>query len=482
MVTRPLGMDSVGMIRSAGFEQTVLLSPPGSDFVPDPAVPHSEWAQVSWNRDVTETVAALADFEPDWVVLDSYAFDAKWHAEVRASLRCKVAQIDDLADRELSCDLLIDHTFAHDHRVKYANVLPPSARIIGGPRYGLLGPAYAEAKRYAFSEEVHSIGIFMGGIDAGRHAFAVLDALSAIGFSGEVEVVATSANPHLGDLRDRIARRAGTRLSLDLPDLTAFFARHDLQVGAGGGASWERCCIGVPTLLVVVAANQMSVAPLLAEAGIAAFSPDPTPSGLAKQLAELIADAPRRARLAARSRELVDGLGATRVALALLAQGLSVRPANLEDARMMFDWRGHPTTRAFSRDSDALVWSDHIAWLCAVFEDPARKLFVGEIGGRAVGVIRFDFSAAGRAEVSLYLDPALHGLGLGKHLLLAGEAAIEPVIVDAIVLERNHASRRLFESCGYVAVGPTAWQKHRLPGPGARRFSAAHQRSDFHAD
>ena len=464
-VTRSLGVDSVGMIAAAGFVQTALLAPPSGTFAPDPAIPHSAWAEVSCERDVAGTVDALAGFSPDWVVLDSYAFDAQWHEKVREGLGCKVAQIDDLADRQLACDLLIDHTYAPDHRAKYAGVLPPSARLLGGPRFGLLGPAYADAKRYKFSEEVRSVGVFMGGVDAGGHTFAVLDALDAIGFDGDVEVIATSANPHLGDLREHVARRAGTKLSLDLPDLAAFFARHDLQIGAGGGASWERCCIGVPTLLVVVAPNQMSVAPLLAEADIAAFAPDPAPDALSTHLAALIEDAPRRAELAARSRELVDGLGATRAALAMLAETLAVRAATQDDAKMMFDWRGHPATRAVSQESGGLVWDDHVAWLTGVLGDPARKLFVSEIGGRPVGVIRFDFSGDTRAEVSLYLDPALHGLGLGPHLLLAGEAAADPAMVDATVLEGNHASQRLFERCGYQQTGPTTWEKPRLPRP-----------------
>ncbi len=462
-VTRALGVDSVGMIAGAGFERTVLLAPPGSVFTPDPAVPHSAWAEVSLDRDIDGTCEALADFAPDWVVLDSYAFDARWHEAVRGKLGCKIAQIDDLADRTLACDLVIDHTFAPDHRAKYAEVLPSSARLLGGPRYGLLGAAYADAPCYAFHEDVRSVGVFMGGVDAGGHSLGVLDALDSIGFEGAVEVVATSANPHLGDLRERVAGRPGTKLSLDLPDLAAFFARHDLQVGAGGGASWERCCIGVPTLLVVVAPNQMSVAPLLAEAGIAAFAPDPSPETLAGKLKTLIDDAPARRKLAAKSRELVDGLGATRAALGILAGSLSVRRATLEDAQMMYDWRGDAATRAVSLESDELVWDDHIAWLTRVLEDPARQLFVGEIGGRPVGVIRFDFAERARAEVSLYLDPALHGLGLGPHLLLAGEAAADAAIVDATVLEGNRPSQRLFEHCGYTQTAPTTWVKHRLP-------------------
>lgn len=311
--TRALGFDSVGMIAAEGFTNTVLLNPPDGFFAPDPQVPHSDWAQVSWDRDAQECIAALGKFAPDWVILDSYAFDARWHDTVHQGLGCKIAQIDDLADRELACDLLIDHTYAADHRVKYAGLLPNTTRLLGGPRYGLLGPAYAEAERYAFGERVSSIGIFVGGIDAGGHSFAVLDALAAIGYEGDVEVVATSANPHLVDLRARIAERANTKLALDLPNLAAFFARHDVQVGAGGGASWERCCIGVPTLLVVIAENQLSVAPQLAADGIVALASEPSCEAIAHELANLISSPDRRRLLASRSRALVDGKGAARV-------------------------------------------------------------------------------------------------------------------------------------------------------------------------
>ena len=93
--------------------------------------------------------------------------------------------------------------------------------------------------------------------------------------------------------------------------------------------------------------------------------------------------------------------------------------------------------------------------------DPARQLYVGRLGDRLVGVIRFDFSGEARAEVSLYLDPALHGSGLGPRLLLAGEAAAGAASVDATVLETNIPSQRMFTRCGYHQLGPDSWVKHR---------------------
>lgn len=460
-VTRALGIESAEQIAEAGFEDTIVLPAPDGEVQPDPDVPHSAWAEVPQAQDSAETAAALAQFAPAKVVVDSYAFDARWHDAVRTALGCGIVLIDDMADRQLAPDLLIDHNFAPDHRAKYAGCLRGTPRILSGPRFALLGKAYAEAERYRFGEEVRSIGVFMGGVDAGNHSSVVLDALDQVGFYGPVEVVSTSANPNLSALRDQIAAREGATLSLDLPDLADFFARHDLQVGAGGGATWERCCIGVPTVLVVTSPNQNAVAPALDEAGVAVMASEPTASAIAARIEPLLSDATRRRAMADASRALVDGRGAERAALAILAEILKVRPATFDDARMMFEWRNDPANRQVSRTSDPIAWEAHCEWLEKVIADPSRKLFVGEIGSRAVGIIRFDFCASDRAEVSLYLNTAHHGTGLGPPLLLRGEEAADARVIDATVLPDNRPSQRLFESCSYRRVSEQNWIKER---------------------
>jgi RimJ/RimL family protein N-acetyltransferase len=175
----------------------------------------------------------------------------------------------------------------------------------------------------------------------------------------------------------------------------------------------------------------------------------------------LLVDEARRGDMAEKARELVDGRGAERVALALLTESLTLREVRAEDSPMLFAWRDHPLTRAVSSNSAPLVREEHESWLDRVLADPARRLLVGEIRGRPVGVIRFDFDMPDEAEVSLYLDPGLHGCGLGPALLLAGEAAADPALVRATVLEENPASQRLFERCGYSRSGPTSFEKRR---------------------
>jgi RimJ/RimL family protein N-acetyltransferase len=134
----------------------------------------------------------------------------------------------------------------------------------------------------------------------------------------------------------------------------------------------------------------------------------------------------------------------------------------------MYAWRNHPATRGISRDPRAIAWPDHLAWLERVLADSQRLLLVGCLGGKPVGFIRFDRGDAGDVEVSLYLDPALQGTGLGPALLRAGEAAAQrwiggAVVFVARVLCNNARSGRMFSNAGYeYAEG--CWRRS-APGP-----------------
>jgi len=409
--------------------------------------------------DAAAFLAALPSGRVDCVVVDHYQLDARWHDAVAGALRCRIAAVDDLADRSLHVDLLVDHNLSPDHRAKYRGRIGPRTRLLGGPRFALISPRYAGLAPRTPADEVSTIGVSLGGSDpAGLTSLVVEACRDVAGFAGPIEVVTTSANPRLDELGRLANERPGVTLSVDLPDLTAFHQRHDLYVGAAGGSSWERCCLGLPTLLLQVAENQRVVIDGLRAAGAASALPDGSPvtcGTVGAAIGALIRDPARRRALAEAARALVDGRGAVRVAAALLAPGLTVRPATLDDRRLMFEWRNHPETRRVSRDSAALDWANHCAWVGRVLADPQRLLLVGRLGAVDVGVIRFDRLDGDRLEVSLYLDPVLQGTGLGGALLDAGEGAAlrwagPGTVIVAHVLWDNEKSGRMFERAGYV--------------------------------
>lgn len=422
--------------------------------------------------DASAFLAALRSDPVACVVVDHYQLDARWHDAVAGARGCRIAAVDDLADRPLHVDLLVDHNLAPDHRGKYLGRIGPRTRVLGGPRFALISPRYAGLTPRAPADLVSTIGVSLGGSDpAGLTALVVEACRDVAGFEGPIEIVTTTVNPRLDELRRLAKERLNVTLSLDLPDLTAFHQRHDLYVGAAGGSSWERCCLGVPTLLLEVAANQRVVIDGLRAAGAASALPDGSPvtaETVGAAIGALVRDPARRRGLSEAARALVDGRGAVRVAAALLAPGLTVRPATLDDRRLMFEWRNHPETRRVSRDSAALDWVGHCAWVGRVLADPQRLLLVGRLGEVDVGVIRFDRLDGDRLEVSLYLDPVLQGTGLGGALLGAGEDAAlrwagPGTVIVAHVLWDNDKSGRMFKGAGYVYADGVWTRRPGLP-------------------
>jgi spore coat polysaccharide biosynthesis predicted glycosyltransferase SpsG len=109
-------------------------------------------------------------------------------------------------------------------------------------------------------------------------------------------------------------------LHLDAADPAALMAEADFAVGAGGASTWERACLGLPTLAVILADNQRAMIRRMAAAGVLLAVDLAAPeieADVQAALAQLRAPETRRA-LRDRSAALCDGQGAGRVAEAII--------------------------------------------------------------------------------------------------------------------------------------------------------------------
>lgn len=424
--------------------------------------PHAAWLGTGWRQDAAETAKALASFSPDWIVADHYGLDARWHDAVAEATGARLAAVDDLADRPLAVQLLVDQNLHPDHRAKYAAALPTGARLLCGPRYALLSARYASLEAAPAGGEVRSIGIFMGGADPGDITSAALTAVRDAGFDGAVEVVSPTVSPHHVHRQALAARWPGTSVVADLPDLAAFFVRHGLQVGGGGGASWERCRAGAPTVAWCMADNQRSVLPALADLGVLDWvRPGPDPAVALRDAVEALLDDPsRRAAMGRCGRTLVDGFGSARVAAALtqaVRPRMILRPARAADEGLLLDWANEPAVRAQSFDSRPITADGHAVWFATRLADAARtNIFIAESpAGLPLGQVRFA-ERGGEWEVNYSVDASVRGVGLGRHLMeaaitvLHGERGAVPVV--ASVKLDNTASARVFESLGFRRI------------------------------
>jgi len=156
-----------------------------------------------------------------------------------------------------------------------------------------------------------------GGVDAANATGTVLDVLHHCDLPADLRicVVMGSQAPALGAVSNRAARmRHPTDVLVDVENMAALMADADLAIGAAGGTAWERCCLGLPTLLVVLAANQEAGARALQAQGAALLLGEP--SSIEQALPKAIQQCGRMdvlSALSAAAAGVTDGIGVARV-------------------------------------------------------------------------------------------------------------------------------------------------------------------------
>ncbi|WP_349342852.1 UDP-2,4-diacetamido-2,4,6-trideoxy-beta-L-altropyranose hydrolase [Marinobacter sp. MMG032] len=303
------------MLSSGGTEKSARRS--------ESEPPHAGWLGVGWKADASETLQALKGIELDWLVVDHYALDNRWESDLVGSCR-RLMAIDDLADRKHQCDLLLDQNLGRKPD-DYDGLIPGHAKKLIGSDYALLRPEFRRARAMSLearqTREPRNILVSMGGVDGANVTGDVLRVLDTIEVvpAYRVTVVLGAACPHIDEVIEQAeSMRLDARVVVNANNMAELMSKADLAIGAAGGSAWERCCLGLPSLLVVMADNQRPGAEALKRAG-AALSlgwPDAIEKTLPRAISDVFAPG-RLLEMSQNAAAICDGLGVRRVADAL---------------------------------------------------------------------------------------------------------------------------------------------------------------------
>lgn len=313
----------IELLREQKYEVLTLAAPLSNPAQADSAAPYADWLMTTWQTDAEQTNAALsAAGSHDWLVVDHYALDAQWEQAVDSTYR-HLLVIDDLANRKHRADLLLDQTFERKNTA-YQPLVNSECKLCCGVEYVLLRPEFdawrARSLKSRESAKLQRILISLGGVDQANISREILLALRERRLSSDFEIclVLGASSPWIEEMRRLSETMQGVELKVAADNMAELLSHCDLAIGAAGSSAWERCCLGVPTLMLVLAENQWEIATQLYAAGAAELLT--LSSDLHEQVVSAVQtiNAVKLGEMSRKAAALVQGSGVKRIVQAMM--------------------------------------------------------------------------------------------------------------------------------------------------------------------
>ena len=408
------------------------------------------------HRQPTDTAGGPAEFLQlatamcaDLAIVDKYGLSNDWFAQVR-STGLPILRLLDSPVALPESDFVLDPSPAHSDR-DYDAATSTGCEVMVGSRWAPIGHAFFNERHLArrhFSECPHIL-VSMGGSDPTGAAMDILRGLEQFPTALRLTVMATR-DPAARSQLERQARASRHEVTVSPPstEMARLTSRFDAAVGAGGVSALERCVVGLPSVLVATASNQLPNVSALVSAGAAARS-GRDESSLMIALHQVLNS---RDSMSAAARSVCDGLGALRCARALGGTpSVRLRQATPADKFVVHGHQRIPAIRRWFRQPEVPSSSEHSTWFDSALRNPAIELWLIESAGFVLGHVRTDADGDGRREVSILVVPEAQGMGIATAALKALRDLSSNTLV-ADIHPDNRASITAFTRAGFHHV------------------------------
>ena len=272
---------------------------------------------IETDRRLTKEILSKYEIKPDWLIIDHYDIDISWEYPLRKYAK-KLMVIDDLANREHACDLLLDQNYSNNED-RYNGLVPGNCIQLLGPEYAILRPQFQKARECLRKKDggVNRILVFMGGVDSQNVTSKVLRAIHMLDRSDiALDVVVGNLNPYHDEIKILTSKIPNTICHHNVENMAKLMSSADLCIGAGGTTTWERCCVGLPTIAIILAENQKGISESLDREGALinlGWYQNVNENGITECINKLINNPGKIQSMTDIGRSLVDGEGVIRV-------------------------------------------------------------------------------------------------------------------------------------------------------------------------
>jgi UDP-2,4-diacetamido-2,4,6-trideoxy-beta-L-altropyranose hydrolase len=202
--------------------------------------------------------------------------------------------------------------------------VPKNCELLLGSQYAMLRPEFAKWRPYSIERrskpEFKQLLINMGGVDVDNVTGQLINELRTCNLPNDINIVVVMGGsaPHLENIRAIVSTLPyKTAVKVGVDNMAEIMANSDVAIGAAGATTWERCCLGLPTIQIVIAENQNTIAKSLAKKNAIKLLQD------RKELSSMINDVISWMKdVSDIAQQISDGLGLTRVVSVIIDKKL----------------------------------------------------------------------------------------------------------------------------------------------------------------
>lgn len=399
--------------------------------------------------DAKESLEYILNNHVSILVVDHYQLSQDWESIVAPHISC-LAVIDDLVQSTHQSDLVINSNplvIEED----YASLCSHQTRYLLGCDYVLLGQPFIEKRKeldFIDAEPVciNNILVSVGATDPKQYSLKALEDIEKSDFLGHVDLVVSSSCQWIKTYK---FKDYGFSLSvhIDTTNLPSLIVQSDFAIGSIGNSSWERNFLGLPSLVLITADNQKSLAEFIKKNELA-YVIDESELLMTISLVLNTSIQPDINTIRQNGLKLFDGNGAHRIVKELFSFGFNTHLTTEEDSQDLFQWQNQFGAREFSRNPDAPSLQEHNSWFIKAMANEKIRMWIITLYNIKVGYVRLDDHEL-HEEISILVDKRFHGLSIAKMAVDFANSKSLYKNVMAYVHPENIASVRVFTSCGY---------------------------------
>jgi UDP-2,4-diacetamido-2,4,6-trideoxy-beta-L-altropyranose hydrolase len=274
-------------------------------------------------EDARETVQTAQRVGATWVIVDGYQFSAEYQRILKEN-GLQLLVLDDYGHAEhYWADIVLNQNISADISL-YSN-REPYTQLLLGPRFALLRQEFCDWQGWQrqIPEIARKILVTLGGADPDNVTLKVIQTLQQVQIDDlQVVAVVGATNPHLKVLQEAVnSSRHSMRLEHNVTNMPEFMAWADIAIAGGGSTCWELAFMGLPTLAIVLADNQLNTVKFLEEKNLIknmGWHKKIRTNQLLERLFQLATSIHTRIHMSENGQKLIDGCGNNRVIVYLI--------------------------------------------------------------------------------------------------------------------------------------------------------------------